>query len=281
MTFEYRDAYGRVLTADHGLDDNDNPMAVLWSRGEFGASVPVRIPADRVEEVVAGIRDAARTAARQTTGQDNTAPTPCSVPVVCEPGGEPCSRHEREQSHADGEHELCGAECPAVGQPAETHDTEARPSVHRWGTELYAPLTDEWIPTTHYLVRDRALAALAYLRARAPKWKDGTPVERRLVRETTTWTVEDDTAPAPEPAEQLVHVGWWCWHGDNHGHLGTHPCRSDNVPIHVPTEWAGEMTDLIQHLTDDHDPAETCTWTTPEDQAAETRAAADTAEDER
>jgi len=62
MTFEYRDAYGRVLTADHGLDDDDNPMAVLWARGEFGASVPVRIPADRVEEVIAGIRDAARQA---------------------------------------------------------------------------------------------------------------------------------------------------------------------------------------------------------------------------
>ena len=125
--------------------------------------------------------------------------TPCSVPVACEPGGEPCERHEREESHAEGEHELCGAECPAAGL--------------------------------------------------------------------------DASQPATDP---LVHVGWWCWRGDNHGHLATTACRSDNVPLHVPTEWADEMRAVIQHLTDDHEPGEDCTWLSPEDQAAETLAAADT-----
>jgi len=42
--------------------------------------------------------------------------TPCDF-VACEPGGEPCSTHERLMAHAEGEHELCGAECPAVQQP--------------------------------------------------------------------------------------------------------------------------------------------------------------------
>jgi hypothetical protein len=37
--------------------------------------------------------------------------TPCGPGVPCEDGGEPCDRHEREQAHADGEHELCGPEC--------------------------------------------------------------------------------------------------------------------------------------------------------------------------
>lgn len=124
MTFQYRDAYGRVLTADHDLDDNDNPMAVLWSRGEYGVSVPVRIPADRVEEVIAGIRDAARTAAafeatvdsrtapkaasngaaRQATGQDDTDCPACGDTGAC--NGGPCA-------HPDA--------APAVGQD----DTES------------------------------------------------------------------------------------------------------------------------------------------------------------
>lgn len=86
-------------------------------------------------------------------------------------------------------------------------------------------------------------------------------------------------APADE-TEPLVHVGWWCWRGNNHGHLTSEACRSDNVPIHVPAEWADEMRAVIQHLTDDHAPGEDCTWVTPEEQAAETLAAADTVEDE-
>lgn len=40
--------------------------------------------------------------------------TPCSFPS-CDTGpGEPCTRHEREQAHAEGDHELCGPECPAA-----------------------------------------------------------------------------------------------------------------------------------------------------------------------
>ncbi|WP_242594542.1 hypothetical protein [Streptomyces sp. GB4-14] len=38
--------------------------------------------------------------------------TPCSVPECDADGtGEPCTRHEREDSHAEGDHELCGPEC--------------------------------------------------------------------------------------------------------------------------------------------------------------------------
>ncbi|WP_069766023.1 hypothetical protein [Streptomyces sp. LUP47B] len=53
--------------------------------------------------------------------------------------------------------------------------------------------------------------------------------------------------------EQLSQVGWWCWRGDNHGHLATEPCRSDNVPIHVPAEWADEMRAVIQRIEDGDD----------------------------
>ncbi|WP_432027420.1 hypothetical protein [Streptomyces sp. 1222.5] len=56
--------------------------------------------------------------------------------------------------------------------------------------------------------------------------------------------------PPADKAEELVHVGWWCWRGDNHGHLATMACRSDNVPIHVPAEWADEMRAVLQRIED-------------------------------
>ncbi|MER5902974.1 hypothetical protein ABT150_23190 [Streptomyces mirabilis] len=37
--------------------------------------------------------------------------TPCSLPNVCEDGGEPCSTHERLMAHAEGDHELCRPDC--------------------------------------------------------------------------------------------------------------------------------------------------------------------------
>ncbi|MEZ3180739.1 hypothetical protein KYY02_19225 [Streptomyces pimonensis] len=51
------------------------------------------------------------------TATETPARTPCSVPECDADGtGEPCTRHEREDAHAEGDHELCGAECePAAG----------------------------------------------------------------------------------------------------------------------------------------------------------------------
>ncbi|MCM8556163.1 hypothetical protein [Streptomyces sp. STCH 565 A] len=73
-------------------------------------------------------RRARQIEAGQRRMADETQPaetTPCSGPVPCEDGGEPCDRHEREQAHAEGEHDLCGAECVTkqcecgCGQPGE------------------------------------------------------------------------------------------------------------------------------------------------------------------
>ncbi|MFD3336033.1 hypothetical protein ACFWV1_25815 [Streptomyces sp. NPDC058700] len=68
--------------------------------------------------------------------------------------------------------------------------------------------------------------------------------------------VRQPTEAHPADTEQLVHVGWWCWRGDNHGHLATQACRSDNVPIHVPTEWADDMTAVIQRIEDGDEPVQ-------------------------
>jgi hypothetical protein len=71
---------------------------------------------------------------------------------------------------------------------------EAHPAEHTWAAELHDPTADEWVPGTRYITRDRAVNALAHAKRLGSVWKDGTPVERRLVRATTTYTVE--TAPA-------------------------------------------------------------------------------------
>jgi hypothetical protein len=44
------------------------------------------------------------------------AATPCDF-VACEPGGEPCSTHERLMAHAEGEHELCAPDCGSTASP--------------------------------------------------------------------------------------------------------------------------------------------------------------------
>jgi hypothetical protein len=41
------------------------------------------------------------------------AATPCDPMVPCEDGGEPCHTHERLLGHMEGDHCLCGDECPA------------------------------------------------------------------------------------------------------------------------------------------------------------------------
>ncbi|MFF8910587.1 hypothetical protein [Streptomyces olivaceoviridis] len=84
----------------------------------------------------------------------------------------------------------------AQQDPAQDGETEAHPAEHRWAAELYDPVADEWVPGTRYAVRDRAVKHLEHARAIGPAWKDGTPTQRRLVRETTTYTIEDPAAVA-------------------------------------------------------------------------------------
>lgn len=88
------------------------------------------------------------------------------------------------------------AETPQPETQAEAHEPE-----HTWAAELHDPLANEWVPGTRYVDRDRAVNALAHAKRLGPAWKDGTPTERRLVRATTTYTVEPTTAPAVVQAD--------------------------------------------------------------------------------
>jgi hypothetical protein len=49
---------------------------------------------------------------------------------------------------------------------------------------------------------------------------------------------------------ELTQVGWYCWRCQG---LVEQPCRSDNVPIHVPAEWADDMEKEIIRLGEEDD----------------------------
>jgi hypothetical protein len=73
----------------------------------------------------------------------------------------------------------------------EQAETEARPRSIRWRVEIYDPLAKEWAPGAPFLVRERAVERLNVAQIYSPRWADDeTPVTRRLVRETTTYTIE-------------------------------------------------------------------------------------------
>ncbi|MET8978530.1 hypothetical protein ABZX85_23220 [Streptomyces sp. NPDC004539] len=82
----------------------------------------------------------------------------------------------------------------AEARATDTQDNEAHPPQHRWQVELLDG--GEWMPTTRrHEEREQAVTQLQLASERHSTFSDGTPVQRRLVRETTTYTVE--TAPRP------------------------------------------------------------------------------------
>ena len=80
---------------------------------------------------------------------------------------------------------------------ADEQPAQHRPPRHRWAAEFRDPVANEWIPGTRFLNRHHAVERYEAAIAKAPAWKDGTPVERRIVRETTTYTVEAEH-PTPD-----------------------------------------------------------------------------------
>jgi hypothetical protein len=59
VTFHYTDPDGHRLDVEPDTDLDGAEVVTLWARGDF-ASVPVRIPVDRIEDLIAGLRDTAR-----------------------------------------------------------------------------------------------------------------------------------------------------------------------------------------------------------------------------
>lgn len=190
MTFEYRDdASCDKLVAQPDTDDNRKPVVFISTTGFNNG---VYVPVDRVEEVVAGIRDAARTASGQQP--ETTVCAHCGLEV--ENRGEPSmdGNHHVLWVHVPGGYSVCFPQqsasspraTPAVGQPAEAQATdEAHPADVTWTIEKRGD-TDWLQASSHHDDREKAISRLANRREQFPL------NEFRLVRETTTWTVEDE-----------------------------------------------------------------------------------------
>ncbi|MFB6696349.1 hypothetical protein [Streptomyces rubiginosohelvolus] len=78
---------------------------------------------------------------------------------------------------------------------------EAHPPRIQWRTETHDPIANEWDQGTPYTERADAVARHQTREERFPTWKDGSRVQRRLVRATTTYTVEPEPAAPAAPEE--------------------------------------------------------------------------------
>jgi hypothetical protein len=87
-------------------EDLDNLMRVtgLTSRSD------VVIRAVQVYSLIVTAPAGLRALPPEMFSPDGYELVPCDF-AACEPGGEPCSVHERLWTHHEGDHELCGAEC--------------------------------------------------------------------------------------------------------------------------------------------------------------------------
>ncbi|MFE0651012.1 hypothetical protein ACFVZH_20725 [Streptomyces sp. NPDC059534] len=224
MTFEYRDYYGDHLTARPtaiAQRAGEPPLPAVGIQIENGTTLFV--PAARVEEVIAGIRDAAR----QTTAAPAAKPVPCGQCGApwsdshgqpgdwCTPGGRQADV-EAAPWTADGRHGptpeemadrriptcyvqfMGGAHCakPFGHRPPGSDDphvpavgqpAEAQPAdeAHvRWSVESRYPRGGT---VTLPAVNDRAVAE-DYLKTSRETSPEAT---HRLVRVTTTWTAEE------------------------------------------------------------------------------------------
>jgi hypothetical protein len=88
-----------------------------------------------------------------------------------------------------------------VAGETQQDETQAQPPRHRWAVEIRDGVADEWAPGTRFLNRHHAVERYEALTKSHPTWKDGAPVERRLVRETVTYTVEQPAAVS-QPDEE-------------------------------------------------------------------------------
>lgn len=136
--FEYTDSSGARLRLEP-ITERGEHLVMLSAISPEQDLVVVDIDVNRVEEVIAGLRDMAR----QAGGQ----PEPVVPPW---------------------------------------------PSRSRWHVETLDPLVNEWASGLALITRTAAVIKLDHLAKIAPTWRhDGSPVRRRIVRETTTYTVEE------------------------------------------------------------------------------------------
>lgn len=124
------------------------------------------------------------------TGAEAQQQPDTETPCLC---GHVEPRHRRQRP--GWTREAC-SDCPCVDYVAGEPSVEAQPPYHRWSVETRDAVADQWTPGTPITDRDKAVERYEHATKNWPTWKDGTAVQRRLIRATTTYTVEAATAAA-------------------------------------------------------------------------------------
>lgn len=82
--------------------------------------------------------------------------------------------------------------------PAADASTEVYPTETSWIAEVQE-VDDQWMYLSADWDRTVVEQRIAGLQKRFPQWKDGTPVNGRIIRKTTTYIVDTSPAVTEEP----------------------------------------------------------------------------------
>ncbi|NDZ63592.1 hypothetical protein [Streptomyces cyaneofuscatus] len=185
----------------HGRDGMDIPMRdgqPVCPRCELAAAPPA--PADRA---ATGMRGLLEHVGINLTGRDITvagevvdrAPLRDRIRrAVCEAEGFAWDTDMLEPDEY-------GEVADAVLAVLSTSEAKAHPAKTQWAVEIYDPRHSTWVTPTRFHAPEVAADAQAAYEKNTPTWTDGSPVQRRIVREETTYTVEPEPAAPAAPEE--------------------------------------------------------------------------------
>ncbi|WP_069751640.1 hypothetical protein [Streptomyces sp. EN16] len=123
--------------------------------------------------------------------------------AICEASGFTWLPDELMEPDEYGEHADAVLAVLAGEAAAGAHQTEqAQPTKTQWAVEIYDPRHSMWVGGPRFHAPEVAVDARAAYEKNTPMWTDGSPVQRRIVREETTYTVEPATPAVPAAPEE-------------------------------------------------------------------------------
>ena len=143
--------------------------------------------AERGADAAAGAAFALMETFLRQAGEAEYAATPCTVPNVCEDGGDPCDAHERILGHIEGYHDLCAPDCGQEWQrrlAAEAPQPETPPADR---AAVYREIADRLTTDAHGMQPDWARIYKRDAANKVREWADRLDGEGQ----------QDDTTPRP------------------------------------------------------------------------------------
>lgn len=167
------------------MTETTNPLGTHGMTMDGAPAMPILVA--EYNALVARVKEAEGRLAAMTTPTDRAA--------VLRKAADWFERDGRSVTRMFG-HQVA-TELRRLAGEAQQDETQAHPPYHVWYVETRDGLADQWAPGMRFPERADAAERYQNLSEHHPLWKDGTPVERRLVRETTSYTVEPAVVSQP------------------------------------------------------------------------------------